>query len=494
MTSHKKAWGVVIALVLASLIPAVVPIYAQEGPNASTTYQLNLRSGPGTTYSILATLPARTMLVLEARNADTSWVLGHTPDNAYRGWLASLYLSYVPGFAATALPVSTEVLSAPGANPAPEPAPVPQVEAFAGGVGAYTNYQMNVRSGPGTAYSALGQIPASTGLILEARNSDSSWVLAHTQDNTLRGWVASLYLRFVVSTAGLPVSAETLTPPATVPTGSITPGTGASYEGINLGDYNLDLVAGIDLAAFPVVGHATANARAIFVDGQAKGNNRHVVAKVGDCSTEHWYFLKPLAWGDYLLGAYGGLQAVIDHFGESFGYDSQADHNGFNSNTVIAPEWGNPAVCQPGESPLKCEFRLHKPSVAIIMFGTSDLLVMAPSEFDLFMRTIVEQSIEAGVIPILSTFPGNLNFWNHTILYNKIVVRIALDYDIPLINLWLALESLPNHGLEPDGFHLGESAYGTACILTQPYLQYGYPMRNLVTLQTLDAVWRGAMY
>jgi len=109
------------------------------------------------------------------------------------------------------------------------------------------------------------------------------------------------------------------------------------------------------------------------------------------------------------------------------------------------------------------------------------------------MRQVVQETIDAGVIPILSTFPGNLGFWNHTILYNQIVVRIALDNDIPLINLWLALEALPNHGLEPDGFHLGETPYGTACVLTDPYLQNGFPVRNLVTMQTLDAVWRGAM-
>jgi len=33
-------------------------------------------------------------------------------------------------------------------------------------------------------------------------------------------------------------------------------------------------------------------------------------------------------------------------------------------NAVLAPEWANPAACQPGESPLLCEFRLRKPSVA----------------------------------------------------------------------------------------------------------------------------------
>jgi formylmethanofuran dehydrogenase subunit E-like metal-binding protein len=73
------------------------------------------------------------------------------------------------------------------------------------------------------------------------------------------------------------------------------------------------------------------------------------------------------------------------------------------------------------------------------------------------------------------------------------VVKIAMDNDIPLINLWLALESLPNHGLEMDGFHLDEPPDARSCYLVGDYLQNGYPVRNLVTLQTLDAVWRGAM-
>ncbi len=327
--------------------------------------------------------------------------------------------------------------------------------------------------------------------MLEARNGDSSWVLGHTEDGSLRGWLASLYLKFSVSAASLPYSEEIIAPPATSIENAATSATG--YDGINLGNFNLASVEGIDLTAVPVVGGATGTARAIFQTGRAMGNNPNVVTTVGDCSSEHWKFLSQFAWGDYNLGAYANLQPVIDHFGESLAYDSQADHNGFNANAVIAPEWANPGYCQAGESPLLCEFRIHKPSVAVIMFGTSDLIVMAPAEFDFYMREMVEKTIEAGVIPILSTFPGNLNFWNRTILYNQIVVRIARDYDIPLINLWLALENLPNHGLEADGFHLGESAYGTSCMLVDPYLQSGYPMRNLVTMQTLDNVWRGAM-
>lgn len=493
MMRRLTALTVFIAFVVV-LAPAV-HIQAQDGSNASTTYQLNMRTGAGTNYAIVTTLPAGAPLILEARNADTSWVLGHTLDNAFRGWLASLYLRYQPGFTAAGLPVSTEIVSTPEqptSQAESSEATPPQQAMSTGGVGATTNYQMNVRSGPGTNFSGLGKIPANVGLVLEARNSDASWVLGHTEDGTIRGWIAALYLRFTVSATSLPVSDEVINLPAAVGEAA-APITQAPYTGVNIGDFDVSQVAGIDLSAFPVVGRATGTARAVFYTGRSLGNNPHVVTTVGDCSSEHWNFLSPFAWGEYNLGAYSNLQPVIEHFGASLAIDSQADHNGFNANAVLAPEWANPAYCQAGESPLHCEFRLNKPSVAIIMFGTSDLIVMSPGEFNYYMRWMVQETIDAGVIPILSTFPGNLNFWDRTILYNQIVVRIALDFDIPLINLWLALESLPNHGLEADGFHLGESAYGTSCFLTDPYLQSGYPMRNLVTMQTLDNVWRGAM-
>ncbi len=476
----------ILALALA-LIAQIGPLAHAQGGDASTAYQLNMRSGPGTGFAVIVTLPAGTALTLEARNADTSWLLAHTLDGTQRGWVASLYLKYAPGVSAALLPVSEEIIGGAAPPAAEAAAPAPE------GLTAAPRYQMNVRAGPGTGHSVLGQVRPGVVLIPEARNGDASWVLAHTQDGALRGWLASLYLKFSGGSAfSLPLSDEIL--PAGAGAAPAAPAAEASYAGIPLGGFDLSTVAGIDLTAYPVVGRATGRARQIFLDGRARGNNPHVVAKVGDCSSEHWYFLKPFAWGEYNLGGYSYLQGVINHFGESLAYDSEATHNGFNANAVIAPEWANPAVCQPGESPLECEFRIHRPSVAIIMFGTSDLLVMTPGEFDHYMREMVDMTIEAGVIPILSTFPGNLGFWDRTILYNQIVVRIALDYNIPLINLWLALESLPNHGLEPDGFHLGEPPYGTSCYLTAPYLSAGYTMRNLVTLQTLDAVWRGAMY
>ena len=492
----------IFALIVAVVVSASCPTaLAQDGPQASTGYQINMRTGPGTAHDVVAILDPGVGLFLEARNSDTSWVLARTADGSTRGWVSSLYLQYQPGFSAVNLPVSNEVL---GSAAAPAPAePAPQDEAapaagppsITGEITAFTSYQMNVRSGPGTSHNTLATLEGNVGLVLEARNEDASWVLARTADGSVRGWLSSLYLRFTAgSAASLPVSTELVSGgPSNISAG---PSTGervhVTYEGVNMAGYDPARIQDIDLAAFPVVGNATARAREIFKQGQEMGNNPNVLAKVGDCSSEHWFFLKPFAWGQYNLGNYGDLQDVINFFGSSMDYDGEATHNGYNVNTVQAPDWANPAVCEPGESPLLCEYRIHKPSVAIIMFGTSDLIVMTPFEFDFYYRYIIEQTIDRGIIPIVSTFPGNQAFPTHTLIYNQIVVRIALDYDLPLINLWWALEDLANEGLEADGFHLGVPLDDPGN-LEGPNLQTGYPMRNLVTLQTLDKVWRGAM-
>ncbi len=406
MDRRMGLWMCFIAVLLTVMIVPVAPARAQEGAQSWTSYQINMRTGPSTGHPVVTILAPNTPLVLEGRNGDTSWVLGHTEDGAHRGWVATLYLGFQPGFAAFNLPLSDEIVPGPA-----QPAPGPSAPAAAAG-------------------GAEGE--------------------------------------------------------------TFTPNTAAGFDGINMARFDVSSVAGIDLAAVPIIGQPTGRARAIFQQGRALGNNPNVVAKVGDCSSEHWYFLSPFTWGDYNLGSYGDLQDVVNHFGASMDADSQATHNGYNVNTVQSPDWANPNFCRAGESPLECEYRLRKPSVAIIMFGTSDLLSMSPYEFEFYYRFIIERSIELGVIPVLSTFPGNLNFWNHTILYNKIVVKLAREYDVPLMNLWLALESVPNHGLELDGFHLGEPLDDPAN-LEGPNLQTGYPMRNLVTLQTLDAIWRGVM-
>jgi uncharacterized protein YraI len=110
------------------------------------------------------------------------------------------------------------------------------------GPDGYASYDMNMRIGPGTAFAVVTQLPAGTGFIFEGRSDDSSWMLAHTEDGSARGWVASLYVRFQpgVSAARFPVSTEmvgVVVPPvesgsAPVPSAGVM--TGVLTTGINM--------------------------------------------------------------------------------------------------------------------------------------------------------------------------------------------------------------------------------------------------------------------
>ena len=182
---------------------------------------------------------------------------------------------------------------------------------------------------------------------------------------------------------------------------------------------------------------------------------------------------------------------MIDHFGASFNVLTRAAHNGMNAAAVLDPLWANPGACEPGESPLACEYRLRNPAFAIIMFGTNDLVALDHEQFDRGLRSVVVETMHAGIVPILSTFPRHLSLPERSILYNQIVVRVALDYNLPLINLWRALEPLPSHGIAEDGFHLSGPLTSAGDFATPENLKTGFPLRNLLTLQALDAVWRG---
>jgi len=218
--------------------------------------------------------------------------------------------------------------------------------------------------------------------------------------------------------------------------------------------------------------------------------------------TETPYFLAPFGAGAYDLGEYGYLAEVIAQFhghparGEGWEQDSfetigLAAASGFNIAGPLDPTWANPEWCQASESPLACEYRVARPSLAVIMFGTNDVTYSTPADYNDYLRTIVIQTLDHAIVPILSTFPTRPEDQAKSLLLNQIVVRLALDYNIPLLNLNRALEPLPYHGVDPkDTIHLTVPEDERVDNFTGPNLQAGFTVRNLVTLQALDAVWR----
>ncbi|MBN1562504.1 MAG: SGNH/GDSL hydrolase family protein [Anaerolineae bacterium] len=249
-------------------------------------------------------------------------------------------------------------------------------------------------------------------------------------------------------------------------------------------------IAHIDLNAYPILPDAFGIAAEIFARGQTQGRDPNALSKVGDCNSAEWLFLHPFAAGQYDLGDYAYLQPVIEVYAASFDVRSQATHNGLTVAAARDPQWANPAHCEPGETPLTCEYRLRNPALALIMFGSNDMFALTPDQFDANLRQLIAETLDASIVPILSTFPRHLQFADRSIEFNQIVVQVALDYDIPLINLWLALEPLPYHGIAADDYHLNGPYTQAGDFTSETNLRTGYPMRNLVTLQALDRVWR----
>jgi hypothetical protein len=364
------------------------------------------------------------------------------------------------------------------------------LEVRAEGPNAWAVADINLRTGPGKQFDSVALLPASTPFVLEARNRDTSWLVVHTVDNSARGWAKTTLLQISkgISLRRLPISEDNLPPPGAPP----PPPMPTIAVNMNL-----------NASVLPqITSRVRATVRNIRAIGRQLGNNPAVFSKVGDCMTDHWAFMDVFAGGNYDLGQYGYLQGVIEHFSvpvrdgvpNSFIVKSQAALNGFNSAAVQDSTYSNPQYCAPGESPLDCEYRLSKPGIAIIMFGTADVLVMTPRQFNFYLRGVIKKTMDRGIVPVLSTFPENLAVRAQSHVINQIIMSIAAEKGLPLINLQKALESLPNNGIDGDGIHLTIPPDGRSGVFSDQNLsQYGYNVRNLVTLQALDVVWRQLM-
>lgn len=238
----------------------------------------------------------------------------------------------------------------------------------------------------------------------------------------------------------------------------------------------------------PVVPQVTDTAREIYKHGQELGRDPTHFSKVGDCQTNTGFYLVDFDnEGAYSLGEYSYLQDTIDYYQGSFSRTSLAMRDGYNVAAILTPLRADPKQCEKNENPIACEFRLHNPSVAIISLETN-FSDRPADDYGRYMRQIIEYSIEQGVVPILATKGDNLE-GDHSI--NAEIAKIAVEYDIPLWNLWAALQPLPNQGHDTelnDGFHLSFSRN----FFDKPKnMLSGWPWRNLTALQALDAVRRG---
>jgi len=305
---------------------------------------------------------------------------------------------------------------------------------------------------------------------VRAKTADGFWLQIDFPFAPTETWVQTIYGKVTGDLAGIPISGETPTPtpsPGPSPIGEISDGGGG---GVGVG---------------VVVPNVSPHARAIYQHGLTLGNNPRAFSKVGDCLSINPFFLTAFDNSQQyqLGGTYTYLQETINQFPGSFARPSQAAHVGFSTASEFMSLWADPSVCDPGEGSLACEFRLQRPSIVFISLGTNGAW-QSDADYEAYMRRIIEFALARGVVPILSTKADDVEGGGR---FNRIVTRLAGEYDVPLWNFQLAVQGLPNSGLLPDNYHL---TWGPADFDQADNLQAGWQWRNLTALQTLDAVWR----
>ncbi len=339
----------------------------------------------------------------------------------------------------------------------------------------------NLRNGPNVAFEPpIFLLPTNTPLMLVAVSRDLLWYKVQTS-NGRQGWVFARLLSIAREPPGLPVVDVPLpTAPAIIFIQSQFPN----------GNMGLPPTP-ISIAAVSS-GGVSPRVMEIYQQGLQMGNNPRSFAKVGDSLTSNQSFMLGYGMGQYNLGVYSSLQDTVNYFSaDAYLRSSSASHPGFSAAAVIDPLNAPTKTCLPNESPLLCEYRLIRPSIAFILFGSVDVQRYDATTFHDSLNQVVALTIGQGVIPVLTTFPYASNYYpEEAAVFNAIIRRIAASQQLPLIDLEVAASSLPGRGVGSDFFHMTQRGDDSINLTGDEY-QYGATMRNLLTLQMLDTLRRG---
>lgn len=322
-------------------------------------------------------------------------------------------------------------------------------------------------AGPGVSHWAVSPLRAGVSYDVIERTPAGTWV--RVQRGNTDGWVITGYLNL----------------PDGFRLGDLPVNTTAVY-----GDPATQQAASVaELYMPPILSPISPMVHAIYAQGQQLGIQPNVITKVGDSLSADRTYLEPMARGDYELGAYDFLAPALDYFGASAG-PSIAARVGMTSYVVFDPMWSDADQCQPGETPLACEYRVRMPAVSFIMFGSNDVMRMTDAEFDVQLRMIVTETMARGIIPVLSTFsyhPENTLWWQ-SVNFNRRIVAVASEYQLPLINLWAAARHLPRYGLDEDNIHLLHSGWEHLKFSGGDEAWYGATLRNLLSVAMLEQI------
>jgi hypothetical protein len=245
----------------------------------------------------------------------------------------------------------------------------------------------------------------------------------------------------------------------------------------------------------PIEGDVLNTVRNIYASGKAMSPpaDPGVFSVVGD--TPPNMFLGDFGDGS---GDFGNLDDAADLSNVVFYYTSTqlpVGGNSFQNGGVLAsnPGWRaedllNPGLADqgrcPGQTPLGCELSVNHPSIVFIIVGRNDVFAGTPlDQFQNALAGIVQQTIQSGAIPILTTIPGSLQDVPALEDYGSAIVAVADQFHVPLLNVWRRVNQSAPAGVDAS---LQLTTSGAGDQLTQDQLStFGVPNRSLIALRIL---------
>src|SRR3990172_1542343 len=210
-----------------------------------------------------------------------------------------------------------------------------------------------------------------------------------------------------------------ITPVATS-TGTSTPGTPTADPA--------------DWKTWPVIPESTdPSLQNVYKRGLTLGNDPHSFSIFGDCQVRPDEFFGAFEIDPSALESLSPeLRETVANFHGSFNREGPTAQDGTTPGSLLWTQWHRGEYgCTFAETPVECELRIHRPSFVIIQVGTH-----FESRNPEYLRRIIEELIEAGVVPILATKADNRELDNRI---NRDMAFLASEYDLPLWNFWAAV-------------------------------------------------------
>nr|MBN1228513.1 SH3 domain-containing protein [Anaerolineae bacterium] len=453
-------------------LPIITPPASGQlgtGIAAISGYNLRLREGPTTGSTVLGIVPYDTLLPVQGKNAAASWL--YVNYDGLLGWVAGWYTTLNGSL--DAVPVVDDTGQGTDTPPPDAPPPVPSQPIL-----AITTANLRVRSGPGTTYSQSGFLPLQATIEVLGQHPTDAGIWYYITYDTRAGWIAGWY----TTVQGNPQLIPQVDENGQRADGSMpypTPATAAAPTGE---DYTLPDYYTATLDNFGP------HLQEIFRRGQALGNDPYTLLKMGDSDTDTILFLRPIDQNYYDLGPYDYLQDVVPYFRYWYSYNPQSAGAAYTIDTINDPFWADPTSCLPGETRLTCDYRIMKPSIAIIMYRAVYISMSGVEEYKAELREVTAYLVEHGVIPVLSTNPVAIGPDGLLDATNQAIREIADEYHVPFWDLHATLITLPNNGIREDG-HLTTPPEGQSMVFNNPEnLNYGMTRRNLEALEVLHAL------